>query len=163
MSDAALQHTQLDGIADYTQALDTLCGLAQHELYIFEKNFDGIGFNSETRYQVLRAFLLANPANRLYLLTHDTRYLASSCARMTMLLAQFSSSMFIHQTPPNLRQISDPLAVADDVHFVRRFHFDDPRGILGRNDPSQARLLKSRFLEMWNTSHSGISASKLGL
>ena len=29
MSNGTLQHTNLDGIADYTAALDTLCKLAQ--------------------------------------------------------------------------------------------------------------------------------------
>lgn len=163
MSEATLQHTQLDGIVDYIQALDALCGLARRELYIFENNFDGLGFNSEARYQTLRTFLLSNPANRLYLLTHETRYLSTSCARMMMLLEQFSSNLSIHQTPQHLRQISAPLAVADDTHFIRRFHFNDPRGIFGQNDPEQARLLKSRFMEMWGESHSAISASKLGL
>lgn len=163
MDTAPLQHTPLNGINDYTLALDTLCDLARRELYIFEQDFDGLGFNSEVRYQILRRFLLVNPANRLYLLAHDTRYLATSCARMMMLLQQFAGSMSIHRTPQHLRQISDPLAVADDAHFVRRFHFDDPRGILGQNDPEQARLLKSRFLEMWATSHSGIAGTKLGL
>lgn len=163
MSDGTLQHTRLDSIADYTEALDKLCQLAQRELYLFEKNFDGMGFNSEARYMTLRHFLLANPAHRLHVLTHDTHYLSTLCPRMLMLLQQFGSSMFIYQTPPNLHYISEPFSVADESHYVRRFHFDDPRGILGENDPEGARVLKSRFLEMWTASHPGISAAKLGL
>ena len=163
MSDDTLQHTKLDGIADYSDALDTLCKLAQHDLYLFEKNFDGMGFNSEARYLTLRHFLLANPAHRLFVLAHDTHYLSTLCPRMMMLLQQFGSSMFIYRTPPNLQYISEPFSVADDAHFVRRFHFDDPRGILGQNDPAGARVLKSRFLEMWTASHPAVSPSKLGL
>ncbi|MBI5431146.1 MAG: hypothetical protein HY938_11935 [Nitrosomonadales bacterium] len=163
MNDSALQHTKLDGIQDYTAALDTLCKLAQRNLYLFEKNFDGMGFNSEARYMTLRNFLLANPAHRLFVLAHDTHYLSTLCPRMMMLLRQFGASMFIYQTPKNLQYISEPFSVADDAHYVRRFHFDDPRGILAQHDPENARALKSRFLEMWAPSHPGISPTKLGL
>jgi hypothetical protein len=163
MNDSTLQHTRLEGIADYIAALDTLCKLAQHDLYLFEKNYDGMGFNSEARYTILRNFLLASPTHRLFVLTHDTHYLSTLCPRMTMLLRQFGTSMFIFQTPKNLQYISEPFSVADDAHYVRRFHFDDPRGMLAQHDPENARALKSRFLEMWATSHQAISSTTLGL
>jgi hypothetical protein len=163
MSDDTLQHTKLDGIADYTAALDTLCKLAQHNLYLFEKDFDGLGYNTEARYTTLRNFLLASPVHRLFVLTHDTHYLSTLCPRMLMLLRQFGSSMFIYQTPKNLQYISEPFSVADDAHYVRRFHFDDPRGILAQHDPENARALKSRFMEMWASSHPAVSSTRLGL
>ena len=163
MSDTAPQHTKLDGIADYTAALDTLCKLAQHNLYLFDKDFDGLGFNAEVRYATLHGFLLANPAHRLMLLAHDARYLSTLCPRMMMLLHQFGGRMFIHETPASLHQVTEPFAVADDSHFLRRFHFDDPRGILGLHDPENARALKSRFMEMWTTSHPSASTTRLGL
>lgn len=158
-----LQHTRLDGIADYAAALDTLCKLARRSLCMFEKNYDGSGFNSEARYEILRDFLLASPVNRLFVLTHDTHYLSTRCPRMMALLRQFGSSMFIYQTPGNLRQATEPFAVADEAHYVRRFHFDDPRGILAQHDPENALVLKSRFMEMWASSHPAISSSTLGL
>lgn len=163
MSDDMPQHTKLDGISDYTGALDTLCKLARHDLYLFDKDFDGLGFNAEARCEILRRFLLANPAHRLFLLAHDTRYLSTLCPRIMTLLHQFGNSMFIYQTPKNLRQITEPFAVADDSHYVRRFHFDDPRGIFAQHDPENARALKSRFMEMWSTSHQGVSSVTLGL
>lgn len=163
MSDSTLQHTRLDGIVDYIAGLDTLCKLAQHNLYLFEKNFDGMGFNTEARYTTLRNFLLASPAHRLFVLTHDTHYLSTLCPRMLMLLRQFGTSMFIYQTPKNLQYISEPFSVADDAHYLRRFHFDDPRGILAQDDPENARALKSRFMEMWASSHPAISTTRLGL
>ena len=162
MSDE-LQHTALDGNADYIAALDTLCGLAQHELIVFENNFENTGFNGEARYNTLRSFLLANPNNRLHLLAHNTAYLVQRCPRVMMLLQQFAHSMHIHQTPPHLRQVSEPFAVADQAHYVRRFHFDDPRGIFAQHDPQGARTLHSRFLEMWESSRPGASATTLGL
>lgn len=162
MSDE-LQHTALDGNADYIAALDTLCGLARHELVVFENNYENTGFNSEARYNALRTFLLTNPGNRLQLLAHNTAYLVQRCPRVMLLLQQFAHSMRIHQTPPHLRQVSEPFAVADQTHYVRRFHFDDPRGIFAQNDPQGARTLHSRFTEMWEASRPGASATTLGL
>ena len=158
-----LQHTHLDGNADYIAALDTLCGLAQRELYVFEKDFDNIGFNSEARYNSLRSFLLASPANRLHLLAHDTRPLALDCPRLMILLRQFGHNMHIYQTPKHLLHLTEPFTVVDELHYVRRFHFDDPRGILAQHDPVGARVLKSRFDEMWAASRPAVSATTLGL
>ena len=163
MSGEELQHTQLNGIAEYISALDTLCKLAQRELYLFEKDFDDLGYNSEARYTTLRNFLLASPAHRLYVLAHDVHYLSTLCPRMMMLLKQFGTSMFVFQTPKHLQHISEPFSVADEANYVRRFHFDDARGILAQHDPAQARALKSRFLEMWASSHPAVSATTLGL
>jgi len=163
MNNDTLQHTKLDGIAEYTAALDTLCRLARRNLLLFEKNYEDLGFNSEARYETLHHFLLANPANRLLVLANDTHYLSTLCPRMMMLLRQFGGSMFIHQTPASLSHITEPFAVADETHYVRRFHFDDPRGILAQHDPENARALKSRFMEMWSASRPAVSATKLGL
>lgn len=163
MGDALLQHTALNSRQAYCDALDALCTLANHKLYFFEQNFDNTGFNAVARYETLRQFLLANPANRLFLLAHDSHYLATRCARITLLLEQFSGSMFIYQTPKNLRHLSEPFAVADSEHYVRRFHFDDARGIFAQHDPSIAHAYQSRFLEMWASSHNAVSLSRLGL
>ncbi len=158
-----LQHTALNGTADYIAALDTLCGLAQRSLYVFEKDYTEAGFNAVARHDMLRHFLLANPANRLHLLTHDTRAAMQYCPRLTLLLRQFSHNMHIYQTPKHLHHLSEPFAVADEAHYVRRFHFDDPRGLFAQHDPENARALKSQFEEMWAASRPGVTASMLGL
>ena len=108
-----LQHTVLNGTADYIAALDTLCGLAQHNLCVFEKNFEDIGFNSEARYNTLRHFLLASPSNRLHLLAHDSHPIMQHCPRLILLLRQFSHNMHIYQTPRHLLHLTEPFAVAD--------------------------------------------------
>lgn len=163
MNDAALQHTTFDGVADYISALDTVCTSAQHTLNIFEKDFSDIGFNSEVRYDALRHFLLLSTNNRLQLLAHDPQHLIRYCPRMMMLLREFSQSMAIYQTPPHMKIVTEPFAVADNAHFVRRYHFDDSRGLLAKNDPEGARELNSRFHEMWLSSHSGATPTRLGL
>lgn len=163
MSDNERQHTQFTGMADYIAALDTVCGLAQRTLYLFEKNYEDLGFNSEARFNLLRHFLLSHSHAELRVLAHDPQYLARNCPRMTILLKQFSHNMSIHRTPQHLQHLTEPFAVADDRHYVRRFHFDDSRGLLAQHDPEGARALKSQFHEMWEASQPAVSASTLGL
>lgn len=158
-----LQHSHFDGVAGYVAALDTLCGLAERNLYIFEKNLDGLGFNTEARYETLRHFLLGGTTHRIYLLVQDDSYISKFCPRILLLLQKFSSGLLIHRLPKNLQHLTTPFAVADDTHCVRRYHFDDPRGVFEQHDESSARRYKSYFLEMWTASHPAISATKLGL
>ncbi len=158
-----VRHTRLDGITDYVNALDTLCGLAERSLCLFDKNFENAGLNSEARYDTLHAFLLGSANSCLLILAHDTDYLAQRCPRMMTLLRQFSHKMHIHRTPQHLRHVSEPFAVADEHHCVRRFHFDDTRGILAQDDPESARTLQGKFAEMWAESHAAVSATTLGL
>ena len=161
--DNQLQHTPLTGMAEYVTALDTLADMARRNLFIFDKNFVESGFNSVTRHDLLRRLLLSNPANRLHLLTHNARAATQDCPRLTVLLRQFSHNLHIYQTPPHLLHLSEPFAVADESHYARRFHFDDPRGQFAVNDPDQARVLKSQFEEMWACSRPGVTATTLGL
>lgn len=163
MNEDALQHVKLSGSAEYIAALDTICGSARHNLVIFEKDFVNIGFESTVRFEMLRNLLLANPNNRVQLLAHDTRPMSQYCPRLMMLLRQFGHNMFIYQTPKHLQHVTEPFAVVDDSQFLRRFHFDDTRGLLGRNDVEMARLLKSRFTEMWQASQPSSSTSTFSL
>ena len=158
-----LQHTVLNSMAEYITALDTLCGLAQRNLLIFDKNFEDIGLNTLTREATLRRFLLTNPVNRLHLLTHDARSAVQYCPRLMSLLRQFSHSMHIYQTPKHLIHLSEPFAVADETHYARRFHFNEARGLLAQHDPEKARSLKSQFDEMWAASRPAMTATTLGL
>lgn len=163
MNNDELQHVKFAGSADYVAALDNICGVAKHSLFIFEYDFVNIGFNGEARFEMLRRFLLNNPNNRLQLLAHDARPMSQYCPRLMTLLRQFGHNMFIYQTPKNLQHLTEPFAVADDTDFVRRFHFDDTRGILGKNDGTSARLLKSRFIEMWEASLPSASTTTFSL
>lgn len=163
MSDDTLQHATFDGAADYVAALDMVCSSALRTLNVFEQNYENIGFNSETRYDILRRFLLSSTLNRLNLLAHDPQHLIRYCPRMMILLRDFGSAMLIYQTPSSLLHVTEPFAVADNSHYVRRFHFDDTRGLLAKNDPEEARRLNSHFNEMWASSHPCASATTLGL
>lgn len=149
--------------AEYVSALDTLCGNIKNSLYVFDKDFINCGFNSASRFELLKNFLLSNPKNQLLLLAHDTRPLAQYCPRLMILLQKFSHNMFIYQTPKNLQHLTEPFAVADQSQYARRFHFDGSRGILALNDGAGASLLKSRFMEMWAVSRPNTSTATFSL
>ena len=163
MSDYTPEQTTLSSMAEYVTAIDKLCKMAEHNLYLFEKNFDRLEFNSEARYDTLRNFLLSSPVHKLHILAHDTSHLAAKCPRIMYLLHQFSGNMFIYQTPKSLQHIAVPFSVADDEHLVRRFHFDDARGVFAIQDSANAHILKARFMEMWASSHPAPSSTRLGL
>lgn len=153
----------LDGNQAFITALDTLCGIAQQNLYLFDKDFAQQGFNSVTRFEILYRFLLASTTHRVYFLVHDARYLTTQCARLEILIKQFGAAIAIHQLPKNLQHLSESFAVADTDHCLRRFHFHAPEGVLELHQASQARAYQGRFLEMWASSAAALNATKLGL
>jgi len=161
--DEPSQSMQLLSAADYVTSLDTICSLAKKSLFVFDKNFIDIGFNSEARFEILREFLLSNHNNSLQLLALDTKPVSQYCPRLMTLLRQFGHNMFIYQLPKHLQHLTEPFAVSDESHFVRRFHFDDPRGIFAQHDANMAHLLKSRFLEMWQASRPSLFTSIFSL
>lgn len=156
-------HQKLDGLAEYSAAIDELIGLAKHHVRIFDYNLENMGFNSRDRHDRLHAFLLANPENRLSIVVHSPDYLDKHCPRMIMLLRRFGHNMAIHRTLPEISEVIAPFCIADGDHYVRRFHFDDPRGLSGKDDPHEGRLLMQRFEHIWAASEAAIPSDLAGL
>lgn len=157
------QHTRLESIAQYSEGVDTVIAKAQRRIRVFDRSLEGTGFNSPGRHELLRAFLLARRTNHLYIVVHDTGYLSHRCPRMQLLLRQFSHGISIQQTHPHVQGVYDPFVIADEAHFVRRFHFDDSRSLLALDDPQEARTLNERFDELWEASFPAVFATTLGL
>ena len=156
-------HRKLSGLAEYSAALEEVIALASREIRIFDDSLENLGFNSAARHESLGAFLRANPENRLSILVHDTAYLEKRCPRMMTLLRQFSHNLFIRQVSPEFARVYAPFCLADAEHYVRRFHFDDPRGIFARFDPHEARALLQRFEALRETADPALSPDISGL
>ena len=146
----------------YEEFVDEVIALAQHELRIFEKEL-GLGYNASARHEALRRFLLASRRNRIRIVVHNAASIERNCPRMMQLLRSFSHATAIHETQPQAKSVYDPFVVADELHSVRRFHFNDLRGLFARNDPIEAHTLVERFEEIWEASAPAASASTLGL
>jgi hypothetical protein len=159
----APRHTRLEGIAEYSSAIDTVISRARRRIRIFDRNLEGVGFNSPGRQDLLRAFLRARPTNHICIVVHDTGYLNRSCPRMLLLLRQFSHGVSIHQTHAHMQGVYDPVVIADEEHFVHRFHFDDSRSLLALDDPQETRKLNDRFDELWDASYPAVFATTIGL
>lgn len=151
-----------EGREQYETAVDELLPRAMRRIRVFDREIS-THFGSARRIEVLRAFLLADRTRRVHLLAHDTGRVVSQCPRLIALLRQFSHAVAIHQTSEEAARIYDPFCLADEAGYVRRFHFDDARGVTSFEDEATAGTFVRRFEEMWELSAPALSATVLGL
>jgi hypothetical protein len=147
---------------EYEDYVNEVVGLARHEVRIFEKEL-GASYNASVRHSAFRSFLLASRRNRIRIAVHDTASMERTCPRMARLMRDFSHAVSIHETQPQAKSVYDPFVVADELNSVRRFHFNDLRGLFARNDPIEAHTLVERFEEIWEMSSPAVTANTLGL
>lgn len=160
---AVPQHTMLNGEAEYEAAIDTVIASAEHTLHIFDTNLATGGYGSAKRYEALRTFLMKNRTNRLVMVLHDTDYLTRQCPRLMQLLKLHSHTIAILQTHEHGRIASDPLVIADTLHYIHRFHSDSARALLALHDPAGAHQLDERFGQLQEASAPAVFADVLGL
>lgn len=160
--DPTPEHRRLEGNLEYEQALDALFARPGRKLMIFDRLL-GTAYNSTARYDLLRRFLLASRARTIQIVLHDTSNLERDCPRLVNLLRDFSHAVTIQQTEPQAKGVYDPFAVMDERDYVHRFHYDDTRGLLGFDDPHEARGFVQRFEELWEASTPASSGTTLGL
>ena len=163
MSDETPFAQYFTSLLEYRQALDTVVARACHTVHLFDCDMHDGGWNSPQRYAGLKSFLLGSPHNRLYIVLHNVDYVSRNCPRMIRLLREHSYAVFIHQTHPEARGVFDPMLVADDAHYLHRFHHKQPRGEYVLNDPDQTQGLLQRFNEIWHASTLAVPATTLGL
>jgi hypothetical protein len=153
----------LSTLAEQSEAIDTLIGLAQQQIRVFDQDLSQTGWSSATRTDRLAAFLRGVRGRRLDVIVHDTRYLQGACPSMLNLLRNYGHAVTIYQTGPEGKVATDSLVIVDGRHYLHRFHFEQPRAALGIDQPEQTRPLASRFDEIWATGEAGLSGTVLGL
>jgi hypothetical protein len=153
---------RLEGSVAYEEALDDLLANASHTVRIFDRRI-GAAFNTQRRYELLRRLLLARRTNRVRIALHETANVVRDCPRLILLLRQFSHAISVHRTLPDARHVYDPFAVADDVRFVHRFHYNDIRGAAAIGDVAATQSLIKRFDEIWQASTPAVTANTAGL
>ena len=156
------QVRKIDGNAEYEAALDCLFARPGRLLRIFDRKLDS-GYNSITRTELLRQFLLANRNNRIQIVLHDATGLQRDCPRLVNLLRLFSHAISINETQPEAKSVYDPFCIVDECDYVHRFHYDSARGVLALGDLDTARVLAQRFGEIWEASSPAPGATTLGL
>lgn len=157
------QHRVLNGEAEYEAAIDEVIAQAQRTLHVFDVDLTHGGYSSPKRFDGLRDFLLRARGNRIVLVLHEIDFMTARCPRLMNLLRTHSHNITIHKTHEHARVASDPFVVADDAHYVHRFHHDDARSLLALHDHAGARQLEERFGQLLEASHPAVFATTLGL
>jgi hypothetical protein len=150
-------------IVEQSAALDELIGLARHSIRVFDVDFSTMRWNDALRSDMLARFLRRSRYAKLDIVVHDTRHIESRCARLLGLQRIFGEQVTIHRSGPDARAAMDPLVLVDDIHFLHRFHADQPRAALGIGQPQEAKSLVQRFNEIWANSEPGVTGTTLGL
>jgi hypothetical protein len=157
------QRQMLNGERDYESAIDRVIDNAQTTLHIFDSDLANGGYAGLKRYDALNAFLRKSDKNRLIIILHETEHVSAYCPRIMNLLKTHSHVMAIYKTMEHARIANDPFVVADDLHYVHRFHRDGARSLLALNDPTGARQIEERFQQLLEASHPAVFATTLGL
>ncbi|MCX7627100.1 MAG: hypothetical protein N2Z69_01590 [Methylophilaceae bacterium] len=157
------QHRMLDGERAYAAGIDEVIDHAQKTLHIFDPDFTTGGYDTLRRADALRVFLARNRANRVVIVLHETEYLVRHCPRLMNLLRLYSHAISIFKTHEHGRVASDPMVIADEAHYVHRFHVDGTRALYALHDHVGARQLDERFGQLVESSSPAVFATTLGL
>lgn len=153
----------LSGEREYEAAIEQVIQAAQASLHIFDVDLAGGGYGSARRCEMLGDFLRKSVKSTLVIVLHDTSHVTAYCPRLLNLLRMHSHAMSIHQTTERARVANDPFVVADDLHYVHRFHRHHARAVLALDDPNGARQIEGRFQELLEASYPAVFATTLGL
>lgn len=148
---------------DYRQACDTVIGVAQREILIFDRNLFALRLGDPTRIERLTDFLKADGTRRIRIVLHDPDDLEKNVPRLVQMLARYSHAVEVRQSPDNLRHLADTHLLADEGHGVRRFQFDLPRSALVLDDPAYISPWRLRFDELWALSLPCLKINTAGL
>lgn len=157
------RRTLLEARSAYLAAFDELVAVARRELRVFDPDCAQLELNAPARYERLRQFLLASRDNRLFVAVHDPEHLKGGCPRMLQLVTEASAAIAIYQTEGEAARAQDCFVLCDMEHFIRRPVAAQPRGVYCVNEYQDARSMRERFEEIWQSSIPAISATTLGL
>lgn len=156
------EYRRFESFREYDEIIDRTIPLTQTIIRVFDKT-PSRAWNSTTRIELLRQFLLANRANRLLILLHDTRPLATECPRLISLAQHFTHACTIRETLRAAKHAADPFVIFDGSHYVHRFHYEHMRAAQGTHDATGARQLIERFSEIQDCSGPPLAANVTGL
>ncbi|HVE51559.1 MAG TPA: hypothetical protein VNG69_18295 [Casimicrobiaceae bacterium] len=161
-SPLAPKETRLATVAQQADAIDELITSAQSKLCVFDRDLVATGWNTSLRARNLEAFVRKRGA-RLSIIVHDTRYLESACPRVVDLLKVYGHAIEVRRTGTEARAAADALVIADEAHYLHRYHVDQPRATLAIAMPAQAKPLVARFEEIWSSGERALAGTVTGL
>lgn len=156
------KYERFESVRQMEDMFDALVPQTERVIRVFDRSLSA-RYNVPARCDLVRAFLRADPLNRLYIVLHDTDAIARTCPRFATLLQHYSHLAQVRQTPRWARHVHDPFAVFDASHYLHRFHYDHMRYARGLNEITGARELLDRHQELWDASTPAATAGVLGL
>jgi hypothetical protein len=156
------EYRRFESNREYERVIDELIPQTLQIIRVFDKTLSQ-AYNTAARTAILKQFLLANRANRLVFVLHDTRQLPLEHPRLIDLARQFSHACTIRETLRGAKHVADPFVVFDASHYVHRFHYDHMRAAQGMHDPAGAQQLIERYAEIQECSGPPLPASVTGL
>jgi hypothetical protein len=158
----AAEERRLERIAEQVEAIDALIGLARSTLRVFDRDLGDTGWNGARRAELLETFLRRGNA-RFALIVHDTRYIETACPRLLSLAKVYGHALQLWRTGAEARGATDSLVIADERHYLHRYHVDQPRATLALSHAATAKPLVARFEEIWATGEPALGGGVLGL
>lgn len=153
----------LHGEQLYDAATDVIISEARRELLVFDAGLHAARYGKAHRIELLRSFLAKGPSNRLILLLHHADSIATHCPRLMDLMKLHDHAMTIHTTGEQAHIAQDSFILADDLHYLHRFHVDHARFRYSLNNAALVQPLRERFGQIMETSTHSLSATTLGL
>ncbi len=153
----------LEGREDHARAIDLLLGWAERKVSLFDFDLCDNGWNSTLRAEVLRSFFRRSRLAHCEIYLRDASRVALRLPRIMALLRSYGHALTIYQVGEEGQQVYDPFLIVDDRHYWHRFHFDQPRGELGVEQPRYAFELARRLAEIKEISSPANQATVLGL
>lgn len=153
----------LQGEANYQAALDLVIARAERELLVFDADLADGGYSSARRHELFQTFPSKGRHSRLVIVLHDTAYFTARCPRLYGLLRIYGHVMTVYQTSDEAKAVRDAFILADQAHYVRRFHVDQPRFKYAFDDPETAGMLNLRFGQLLEATSQTVSATTLGI
>src|ERR671934_484484 len=156
-------YERFDSAEGFHAAVDRLLGQPGRELRVFDPDGAALRLNDSARVESLERFLSASRTRRIYFVLHDTEHLTRHCPRMLGLLARYAHAIQVNRTHQHIRELQDAFLVLDSQHYVRRPVASFFRGAMGLGDETEALAMRQRFMEIWESSFPGVSATTAGL
>ncbi|OAM52564.1 hypothetical protein A7981_03610 [Methylovorus sp. MM2] len=151
------------GEANYREALNLVIASAESELLIFDEDLSKGDYASLKRFELIRDFLSKGSTTKLIIILHDTAYFTSRCPRLFALLQTYGHLMSVYQTTEQAKVAKDIFIIADQKHYLRRFHVDQARFKYAFDDEKTANMLNMRFDELREWTGEAVSPTTLGL
>lgn len=156
------QYRRFESNREFEVLVDQMIPLTQRIIRVFDKTLSR-GYANSARIELLRQFLLSARTNRLLIVLHETRQLATEHPRFLEFARQFSHACIIRETLRGAKHVYDPFVIFDGSHYLHRFHYAHMRAAQGLNDSTASQQLIERFDEIAECSGPQLPAHVTGL